>query len=233
MYQRMTKRVMCWFLCVCFVACCRKRSEVNLFVTRLFMEMCDSEDCHHHLIHHSLCLSHGPREEKSFVCVSRLSVWVVFVLHAVQRRTSCSHLSCPRSEDILCIAGLSPVYWSSLVFQHSSVFTVPKCLQTCVEVVSVVSSHSELWAHLFVCFVFWPQCSVLLGCNQLFFVIMCHWSYMSSSVSGPSASLAILAVFSCCCFEFEILSSEVCVWTAVPGLTQVQEQQTEKWFPFT
>jgi len=36
-----------------------------------------------------------------------------------------------------------------------------------------------------------------------------------------------LAVFSCCCFEFEILSSEVCVWTAVPGLTQVQEQQTE------
>jgi len=34
------------------------------------MEMCDSEDCHHHLIHHSLSVSHGPQEGMWDVCVS-------------------------------------------------------------------------------------------------------------------------------------------------------------------
>jgi len=203
---------MCWFLCVCFVACYRKHSDVNLLLrTSLwsvsFWRLPSPVDTPL-----SQFKSWSTGEKVGCLCES---VWC----HMRSKGGQAVHCCHVQGVKTFC---LSPVYWSSLVFWQLSVFSVLKCLHTCVEVLSVLSSHSVLWAHLFVCFIFWTQCYVLVGYNRLFFVIMCHWSYLSPSASGPSTSLAVMAVFSCCCCEFDILSSEVCVWMLVMWLTPVR-----------
>jgi hypothetical protein len=138
------------------------------------MEMCDSEDCHHQLIHHSLSLSHGPQEGKLDVCLSHFGP------------------TCSPKEDKLFISVMSRK-WRRFVCCWFITIVLIKTLicflcaevpaDVCVAVVSVVSSRPELWAQLFVCFVFWPQCCVLLGCYWLFFVTVCHWPYMSPYVN--------------------------------------------------